>query len=214
MLTYSLLKNHAGILLCGDYTTLRSLQEAIYDINEKSPIIRDEEGVFLALAYDARKAYQGQRETIAPHEHFPEVGVRYGVEMLWPIVLLQCRMMRASLAYFDSTKRQQALTYMLEAVLEDALAEDFKNDSKEIIEAWQRIDPSLPWAEEKHESRGAQFCLWTKAERRKKLAGLLASLDSMYPFMYESAVQNGNTELVSPADLDALEGTEWADPRW
>jgi hypothetical protein len=66
VLTCQLLKNHAGIVLVGDYTTLRSLHEVVHEVNEKSPLIKDKEGFFLALAYDVRKAYEAEREIIDP----------------------------------------------------------------------------------------------------------------------------------------------------
>jgi hypothetical protein len=58
VLSYSLLKNHAGILLVGDYTSLTWLHEIVHDVNERSPIVKDKEGSFLGLAYDVREAYE------------------------------------------------------------------------------------------------------------------------------------------------------------
>lgn len=92
MLSYDILKNHAGIMLIGDYTSLKLLHEIIHDVNERSPIIDNKEDMFLALAYDARKAYEGQREIITPHKNYEEVGVRYGVRIIWPSILLQQRL--------------------------------------------------------------------------------------------------------------------------
>ena len=91
MLSYRLLKNHAGILLIGDYSSLRWLHEVVHDVNERSPIIKDKEGWFLGLAYDVRKAYEKQREILLPPERFDEIGPRYGVQILWPVLLLQDR---------------------------------------------------------------------------------------------------------------------------
>ena len=213
MLTCQLLKNHAGIVLVGDYTTLRSLHEVVHEVNEKSPLIKDKEGFFLALAYDVRKAYEAEREIIDPPEHYPEMGIRYGVEILWPVLLLQSRMLRASLAFIDSNKQYQALTYALEYVIEEAIAYEFKTQATDIIQRWNRIDPAHPWAEEKLNSRGAMFYSWSKGERRKRLSGLLASLDPMYPFIYQHAVANGESGLVSPEDYDAWNDAEWVDPR-
>ncbi len=62
-------------------------------------IISDKEGVFLNLAYDVRKAFQRERETIKPPTHCKEMGIRFGVQILWPVLLLQQRIMRLSLAY-------------------------------------------------------------------------------------------------------------------
>lgn len=214
MLTYDLLKNHAGLLLCGDYMTLRALHEVVHEVDERSPLVRDKEGTFLALAYDVRKAYERQRRVLPPPEHYPEIGVRFGVEILWPVALVQCAILRTSLSFIDSTKRQQALTYALEDAIESALCADFGIGAAEIIDRWKRIDPKHPWAEEKLHSRGALFSVWSKDQRKTGLAGLLASLDPMYPSFYPMWVRDGVTDLVSPEDLDSLASAEWVDPRW
>ncbi|WP_292404134.1 hypothetical protein [Mesorhizobium sp.] len=125
MLSYQLLKNHAGILLIGDYTSLRWLHTVVHDINERSPLIKDREGLFLSLAYDVRKAYERQREILQPPPDHEEMGIRYGVQALWPVILLQQRMLRVSLAYLEHTAKTQAIAYALEAVIEEALEEDF-----------------------------------------------------------------------------------------
>jgi hypothetical protein len=214
MFGYKILKNNAGILLCGDYLMFKSLQEVVYEVNDASALIKNKEGHFMALAYDARKAHEGVRQVLQPPPYMPEIGVRYGVEMLWPVVLVQCRMMRASLAWFDSTKRQQAVTYALESVLEYAIEEVFGHDSKVIIGRWYRIDPSHRGLEGKLNSRGAQFSKWTKPERRKNLSGLLASFDDMYMSSYEHWIKQGETGILSPDEYEALNHEEWVDPKW
>jgi hypothetical protein len=213
MLTYSLLKNHAGILLTGDYNTLKVLHEVIHEINDQSPLIRDKEGVLLGLAYDVRKAYEQQEKVIKPPEHLPEVGLRFGVKILWPVILVQCRMLRTSMAFMNTTKWQQAIVYNLEAIIESSLQDDFTTQADVLQERWMLIDPAHPAAEEKLDSRGAIFCSWSKPERRKRLAGLLTSFDPMYSLIYEHWTNNGDSTLVSPDELEAWAGLEWPDPR-
>ena len=214
MLSYSLLKNHAGIVLSGDFNSLKALHEVIHQVNDKSPIIKDKEGTFLGLAYDVRKAYEQQRKIIKPPEHYPEIGTRFGVEVLWPVILVQSRMLRASMAFIETTKWHQTMAYCLEAVLESALKDDFNAHSSVLHDRWMRINPAHPWSEEKLDSRGAIFCSWTKAQRRKHLAGLLASLDPMYPSLYTFWSRSGDATLLSPEELDAWAGAEWTDPKW
>ena len=78
MLSYRLLRNHAGMLLMGDYESLVQLHEIVHDVNERSPLIEDEDGAFLGLAYDVRKAYEQQRESIPPPNEYEESGARVG----------------------------------------------------------------------------------------------------------------------------------------
>ncbi len=214
MLSYRLLKNHAGILLIGDYWTLRQLHEIIHDVNKRSPLIQDEEGWFIGLAYDIRKAYERQREVIEPPENFEEIGPLYGVKILWPVLLAQHRILRVSLGYIDHSKRHQAITYALEAVIEDAITDDFGVHGLKIKERWLRLDPASPWLEEKLDSRGALFCSWDKRQRKNGLSTLLDSLDPMFPTFYKFRVLNGETGLLSPEDIDEWNNIEWPDPKW
>lgn len=214
MLSYKLLRNHAGVLLAGDYNSLKVLHELIHVVNEKSPLVRNKEGPFLGLAYEVCKAYEQQREVIRPPEFFPEVGIRFGVQILWPELLVQSRILRSSLACIDSSKWDQAVVFNLEAVIESALQDDFGVQAAALQEWWERINPLHPWAETKMHSRGAIFCSWTKAERRKRFTGLLASLDPMYPSLYPMWVSAGDTTLASPDELDSWEGADWPDPKW
>src|SRR3546814_401086 len=96
MLSYQLLKNHAGLLLVGDYTSLRWLHEVVHDVNERSRLIKDDESPFLGLAYDARKAYQSERELLTAPPSYAEMGTRYGVTDLWPVPLFTHPIMRSS----------------------------------------------------------------------------------------------------------------------
>lgn len=215
MLSYKLLRNHAGILLCGDYTTLNSLHRVVHTVNNQSPIIKDKEGSFLGLAYDLRKCYQGQRRVIKPAPDFPEAGLRFGVEILWPVLLVQSRMLRASMAFINTDKLMQAHAYALEAVIEHALKEDFGADlGLRLIDRWMAIDPAHPWAESKIESRGGYFSALSKADRKKKLDGILFSFNPMYPVLVKGWIRDGAKDIPLQEELEAWEGMEWPDPRW
>jgi hypothetical protein len=213
MLSYQLLKNHAGILLIGDYTSLRWLHEVVHDVNDRSPLIKDEEGPFIGFAYDIRKAYERQREILPPPTHCEEMGTRYGVQILWPVLLLQQRMLRVSLGYLDHSRKCQAIVYALEAVIEEALKEDF-GPTTAAVEYWQRLDPIDPETFEKLQSRGAIFCSWTKAKRKRHFISLLASFNPMYEFAYAHRAQAGETDFLAPNEFDQWADVEWPDPRW
>jgi hypothetical protein len=213
VLAYRLLKNHAGILLMGDYVSLRELHEIVHDVNERSPLIREEDGPFLGLAYDVRKAYEQQREILQPPEGYEEIGVRYGVEILWPVLLVQQRMLRVSLGYLDHSRRHQAITYALEAVIEAGLGEDLGAQGQTMIDRWLRLDPT-PDIFEKLDSRGAIFCSWSKAERERRFASLLLSFDPLYEHNPVFPEGQRDPELVSSRELEQWKGVDWPDPGW
>ena len=209
MLTYEPLKNCAGIALFGDYLSLRRVHEIVHDVNGRSTIIRDKEGFFLGLAYDIRKASEGQRRQRQRDDAQPQVGRRFGVEFLWPTILVQCRQLRDSLAYIDHSKEHQAVTYELESILERAIKSEFKSNAAAVRAEWERLQPSHRFLEENAETRVAQFADWTSAQRQQCLAGLLTSLDPMYAALYPIWIRQGRRDLVSPNDFAAWREKEF-----
>ncbi len=214
MFTYKALKNAAGIALFSDYLCLTRAHRILHDVNARSPLIGDKEGFFLSLAYDLRKAYEGQRRQQKRDPLCPEAGPRFGVEVLWPSVMVQCRQLRDSLAFIDHGKEHQIVAYELEFVIEQAVEAEFRQNATEIREQWDRLSARHPYLEENAESRAAQFSAWTKSERIAGLAGLLSSLDPMYPTTYSMAVRSGVGNLVSPEEYDLWNDREFPDPQW
>lgn len=214
MLSHRLLNNHAGVLLVGEYESLHWLHEVVSDVNERSPIITNKEGWFLSLAYDVRKAYEQQRQILPPPRKDRARGVRFGVEIIWPALLFQQRMLRGSLSYLEHNRKHQAITYALEAVIEDALKEDFGDDADAVIEIWHRLNPQLREVDEFFDARCAIFCSWTKAERERHFLNLLESFTPMYDSFYPLRVRNGEKGLLSPEELKRWVGVEWPDPDW
>lgn len=110
-------KYGAGFRLVGDYLDLRDLYETIhYFASEDGPIPPHHDEFVLGLAYDVRHAYQGNRDTESI-----ENSVYFSVDILWPILLVQVGMLRASAAYVATTKAHQAALYRIEACIEEAL---------------------------------------------------------------------------------------------
>lgn len=161
-----------------------------------------------------RKAYERQREVIQAPKHFEEIGVRYGVQILWPVLMLQQRLLRQSLAFLNHTAKTQAIAYALEAVIQDGLREDFGTQAAHIIDLWQRLDPAQPQVFDMMNSRGGLFCSWTKTQRKAGFAQLLSSFDPMYDRFYPMRLKNADKNLISPAEFAVWENAEWPDPRW
>jgi hypothetical protein len=205
MLSYELTPNLSGPVILGSAETLRSFHEILHDVNERSPIICDKEGVFLGLAYDVRKAFEGQRRILKPARDVTHSGPRLGFEILWPTVLVQSRMLRVALGFMDSGKRHQAFAYALEAVVEEALQVDFPAEYLDIHERWLRLLPDHPVLEERTESRIEHWYQWTKPQRRRGIIPLLESLDPMFEFDYQMAVKHGEMVFMSPEQWDAIE---------
>lgn len=214
MLQFELLKNHAGIVLIGDYLTLLELHALVHRVNEECPYIRDKEGAFLGLAYDLRKAYEQQRRVIAPPDHTPEMGPRYGVEILWPVLLFQAHLLRQGLSWMPHGTGDQALAYSLEHVIECALVADFKDAAGAIKHAWRHMNIRPDEADRKLDARGALFSSWGKARRKRSLADLLESFSPMYEVTFQIWANRDNHGKLDPAEIEAWQGAEWPDPKW
>lgn len=206
MLDFISLKNHAGIELVGDYDSLRKLHQVIHEVNEASPLVDKTEGAFLGLAYDVRKAYEGKREVHQPPEQFKEMGPRYGVKILWPVILWQSRVLRESLAYMSHGSLQQAIAYALEAVIEQALVDDFHEQAPALISAWKDMQITQN-SEMEMEARSGLFSTWNKEMRKDGLIDLLLSFNPMYGWSHQ---------LLDKTTIEAWKGPDirWPDPKW
>lgn len=212
MLSYTPMKKLAGIRLEGDYHTLRMLHDTIHEMTQDDRQPYADADVLIALAYDVRKAYERQRDVIEPNVHYPEMGVRYGVDVIWPMLLLQSRQIREALAWGPSLSRQQACAYALEHVIEQAIKSEFGRTADLVMAAWRRIDPRSPDVVERHDPIGAMFSSWTKTERAKRTHVLLGCYDAMHSdLIHGIAIRNGQ-DHISPTELAQWAGREWIDP--
>jgi hypothetical protein len=133
MLEYRLTPHHAGIALWGDGAALSRLHEFVHHVVAESPYIEDKEGFVLGLAYDVRKAFQGQRSQ--DHRAFSENDRChiYGVEILWPMLLVQVGMLRQAMAFIPTNKLDQAIMFELEHVVESAVRTAMPVTADEVI---------------------------------------------------------------------------------
>ena len=214
MLTHSLLKNCAGLLLCGDKRTLEALHEVVHDVNNNSQLIRDKEGAFLGLAYDVRKAFEGQRRITDASEHEPEVGTTFGVEILWPVILFQSRILRVALGHMPHSHRHQAMAYLLEDLIERAITEQFAGLAPGIKDAWRGIEPFARDMEAVLDSRGAMFASWTKAKRQSGLNMLLETMSPRYALHYGWMDARQRSKYIAPAEFADWLDRQWPDPKW
>ncbi len=81
MLRYELTPNNAGFILWGDSEALNELHELIHYIVDESPLIKVKDGFALSLAYDIRKAREGNRR-VEQHQYDQHDTYKlYGVEL-------------------------------------------------------------------------------------------------------------------------------------
>ena len=173
MLHYKLLDDCRGLMLIGDDSALSLLHEIAMDVDRRTPLLhnKDDGTPLSVLAYEVRKAYEHKREVIPQPVELPHLGMLFGVEIIWTTLLAQQRLLRMSLAYIDHSKRHQAITYALEAVVEDGLKEAFGDDAQAII---SRLDCMLAPELDALLESGERFLAWDGPQRKQHLIDLLA----------------------------------------
>lgn len=200
-------------MLLGDYLSLRQLHTVLHEVSDAAEHLDSHEAL-LSLAYEVRKAYEGQRESFLPSGNLPEIGQRFGVKLLWPSILYQCSLLRTSLKYFDSSRTQQGITYLLESLINDGLRSDFPAQAPDIIKEWNELSPCSETGSRLPVVCGI-FCLWSNQERREKLKNLMKSFSRDYDAIYSLFRSTGATDLIHPS---VFQDGEWpdvqCDPRW
>lgn len=96
------------------------LYDFVSRVVENSPVIHDKEGFVLGLCYDLRKAYEGQRSEDWRYTDEDRCRI-YGVEVLWPLLLIQMGVLRHAMSFIPTSRLDQAIMYELEHVVESAL---------------------------------------------------------------------------------------------
>jgi hypothetical protein len=213
MLEFKLTKRHAGLALWGDYAALHRAYEFVHRAVAESPVIEDEEGFVLGLAYDLRKAFEGQRSK-ARRSHADGDSCRiYGVEILWPVILVQAALLRQAMAFMPTTRLEQSVIYELEYVVESALRSATPGRADEILRWTQRIG-GAPYAhlDAVLDSRCRYFIERPAAKRLECLLPLMETLDPMYGIWAE----HGSVKRPGAIAPDAFEdgNREWPEFEW
>jgi len=202
-------KHGGGITLWGDVWDLRQAQQVIYDLaGEQCPLWRGEQSnIVLGLAYDIRHAHEGQRKKDT-QILFEEEKAIYGVDVLWPTVLLQLALMRRAAGFMPTDAYTQATLYALEACVHSALRAFCPSSADTVLDitiaiANGPLDPLL----DAHPTRAAYFAsLNSLAQRRAALPAIMNSHHAMYDQMYPLHAQAGNAQgLIDPAVFDNVD---------
>lgn len=213
MLQYKLTKYHAGIELWGDYTSLEALHEFIHSVVDESCYIENKEGFVLSLAYDLRKAYEGQRNK-GYRDHFGKDRCTiYGVEVLWPILLLQVSVLRHAMSFIPTNKREQSLMFELEYIVESALRDAIPITADALIRRMSSIGSDLySHIEMILDSRCLYFIELPPKQRLIQLPRVMESFSYCYDIIFKGII--GKKDELIPPDAFANTEKEWPDFKW
>ncbi|WP_189354808.1 DUF6904 family protein, partial [Vogesella fluminis] len=192
---------------------LDRLHTFIHHVVEESGYIEDKEGFVLGLAYDVRKAFQGQRsQDYRAHSEDDRCRI-YGVEVLWPVLLVQIGVLRQAMAFMPTNKLDQALMFELEYVVESALRTAIPVTADEVIHrigcigsaSYMHLDSVL-------DSRCRYFIELPAKQRLKTLPKLMETFDPMYGFWADAG--SGMRPGIIPPDAFVDGRQEWPDFKW
>lgn len=213
MLTFEPTPNNAGILLWGDYPTLKRLYQVIHRVVHESSVIADKQSFILGLAYDVRKAYERQRELTQQTYSDEDVGQLYGVNLLWPKLIAQVGVLRAAMAYINTNKLEQATIYEFEFLVESALRDLIPDRADYILQLSVMIGSLL------HEdvaklvyTRCPYFIELPPNKRLSTLPTLLRTFDPMYETWVKLDVLP-KAELIPISKIKTWR-TEWPPINW
>lgn len=213
MLETKLTRNHAGLTLWGDYAALERLHAFIHRIAEESPSIEDKEGFVLGLAYDVRKAFQGYRNQdyrTYPNDDRCRI---YGVEILWPVLLVQVGVLRQAMAFIPTNSLDQAIMFELEHAVEFAVRSTMPITADDVLHRLRRIG-AAPYAhlDSVLDSRCRYFIGLPAKERLKALPKLMDTFAPMYQILAtgDATMRPG----VIPPSAFVKDDSEWLDFEW
>lgn len=211
-------KYGAGITIYGDYWDLSELHETIHYLSESSSLGNHLSDFVLGLAYDIRHAYQKDRKAKTfGHDEYDQVKYR-GVDILWPIILVQAGLLRWSAGFVPTNNKHQANLYKLESCLEESL-NSFDPEIGQYCMDWlarfsgfssNYIVSFLSHCTKKFICEGK-----AGKARFKKLPSVLESffpLSKEYREFEETVVKIANDKKCEPNDLQ--DRSEWPEFRW
>jgi hypothetical protein len=215
MLDYELTRHGAGVRLWGDYGTLKRLHGVIHRLVEESHLIEEKDGFVLGLAYDIRKAYERQRSIREQPESTDNPGTQYGVEVVWPLLLIQAGLLRHAMTYLPTGNLEQAVMYELEYVIESALRSAVPATAPDILHAAQRaVLTGYPAVSLKLDSRCIYFLKLGKRQRFAALLPVMQSFDDWYEILAERYPNDLPGNAIPLEAFMACEGLEWPDFNW
>ncbi|CAM7188115.1 hypothetical protein KLPMMM109M2_02280 [Klebsiella pneumoniae] len=105
----------------------------------------------------------------------------YGVELLWPLVLVQSSILRNSMGYIQTDKNQLSVMYAFEYLIESALTESERTTSNDImLTVKYASDSDFNFIEDNIDSRCCYFISLSPEQRKKQLISIVRSFHSLW----------------------------------
>ncbi|WAT32133.1 DUF6904 family protein [Pseudomonas sp. GXZC] len=175
---HAIRKSNAGLVLWGDIYELKALWTFIHRVIDESALLNEEDTLLSGLAYEVRHAFDGMRHNGTREWFGDDATPIYGFDCIWPNMLIQLGLLRASLAFMSTlTRNDQAVMYGLEHTVLDGLNIMLPGASEDLYKtALMVAQEGGERANEKIHSRTSYFLTITPAKRKTELGAILDTL--------------------------------------
>jgi hypothetical protein len=192
MLVASPTRDLQSIRIWGDAWDLQEAKDFIHRVcDDKNPMGNDAEELCLALASDLRKAGEDRHHKRTATFFEDDKKAIYGADVSVPLLALQLALLRRMLAFRQSTTRDQAVMFTLEAIYEDAVRAGFPESADRIID----LSRNLTLTAEVYDRIESRMDVYSNLDgtkaRRAFLPSVLMSLSPLYDAIYAMHSQNG-----------------------
>lgn len=214
----------SGIEIFGDYHDFRELHNFLHEASENDVIPYKFQEFMLGLAYEVRKAYEGQRQVKDygrdfPTEKFEQKILYIGFKYEWISFLVTIRILRWSAAFRPTTLLDQSLMFKLEYLTLKSLTTYSKEIGEEI---WNRLihldifqeSYAVQWIEE----CSNKFLSAPNGKKRfaiiPKILFDLTVISDDYLSFYHILKQSAEAQNCSIDDLRMTEAEENSNFKW
>ena len=217
MLTSTPTNHGAGITFYGDYFDLSAIHETVHKVAGQSWVEQRAGDYMLGLAFEIRKAIEGQREKRNFGIGSLDKVTYRGCSILWPVIITQVSMIRYFAAYRTTDHKDQACLFLLEdCIITSLLAFDAKvgKTCAELLLRFRPLPNNYLFSFTTEACRHYLFD-FSEKKRFQHLPEVLGMLDSWSPEYkaYAAQIEKAATQHgCKPHEIET--DAEWPKFKW
>jgi len=206
-------KRGTGLQLFGHRDDLENLHETLHFLcgGAEGEIDRHEHA--LSLAYEIRKAFEGQREQIDS-----EYGTMFGTRLTWPHVIFYTSYFRQLAGFRSTNKEHQSNLARLEYCVESALLEYEPKTGLEVVSMYPTMGALAPDFYDSYLSHILYIFLFESGSGKMRFRRLPVLLESLSPLSQEyrqyAAMLERESKKQGCSPHVLHDSREWPDIEW
>lgn len=206
-------KKGTGLTLFGHMDDLEGLHETIHFLCKVSGGGPDVHEHALSVAYEIRKAFEGQREVL----EF-ESGTQLGARFVWPHIVFYTSYFRQLAAYCPTNKAHQSNLTRLEYCVESSLVEYDPRVGAEVVSSYPLIGATGPDFLDSYVSDVTYSYLYGGGSGKMRFRRLPALIRSMAPWSPEyreyAAMLEREAKKHGCTPRQLRDSREWPEIEW